>query len=189
MTRFIKGGNIATLDFIDSNFEIKSLGSSDGTAPGGIIFSAGDNSGSLIVSTDGTVSLSDIVVASDLNVGGSISAGGHVESSGQFISSTSSEGTVSSFSLDFSSSSSKYVSLNVSSSGLSFSGANYQSGVTVSVRVINSNGTTEAVSFPSNWVFIGDKPSDIEANKTAVLSVTSFGSSESDCIAAWGVQG
>jgi len=71
---------------------------------------------------------------------------------------------------------------------ITYTGSSYAAGSSVTVRV--TNGSTErSASFPTNWVFVGTEPTTIAANKTAILTVTSFGTTEADCVAAWAVQG
>jgi hypothetical protein len=68
-----------------------------------------------------------------------------------------------------------------------FSGANYVQGGIKSVRLVNG-GSLRNVSFPAAWVFVGVKPTTIAANKTAIFTITSFGSSEGECVASWAVE-
>ena len=60
-------------------------------------------------------------------------------------------------------------------------------GRTVTVRVANKSTATVMYMNPC-WKFIGEKPTTIGANKTALLSLMCFGSGESDVVAAYGVQ-
>jgi uncharacterized delta-60 repeat protein len=69
-----------------------------------------------------------------------------------------------------------------------FRGNNYLAGSSVTIRVINTRGDTIGLNFPTGWVFVGTKPTELAAGKTAILTVTSFGTTEEDCVAAWGVQ-
>lgn len=70
---------------------------------------------------------------------------------------------------------------------ITYTGNNYLNGRSVTIRVIN--GTTErALIFPAAWRFLGDKPTNIAANKIGVLTLASFGSTESDVVAAWAVE-
>jgi autotransporter-associated beta strand protein len=70
---------------------------------------------------------------------------------------------------------------------ITYTASNYAAGKSVTVRVIN--GTTQrTLTFPTNWVFVGTKPANIAASKTGVLTVTSFGTTEANCVAAWAVQ-
>jgi len=50
------------------------------------------------------------------------------------------------------------------------------------------DGTSRALTFPADWVFMGTKPSTLAANKAAVLSLVYFGVADADCVAAYGVQ-
>ena len=70
---------------------------------------------------------------------------------------------------------------------LTFTTSNLANGRTVSLRLI-ADGTTRNLSFPVGWKFIGVKPTSITANKTGVLSLTFYGSADTDCIAAYGVE-
>lgn len=70
---------------------------------------------------------------------------------------------------------------------ITFTGSNYRAGAIKSVRII-AGGSSRTLNFPTNWVFVGQKPSTINANKTGILTVTSFGTTEADCVAAWAVQ-
>jgi hypothetical protein len=70
---------------------------------------------------------------------------------------------------------------------VTYTASNYAAGRSVTVRVINGS-TQRTLTFPTGWVFVGTKPSNIAASKTGVLTVTSFGTTEADCVAAWSVQ-
>lgn len=66
--------------------------------------------------------------------------------------------------------------------------ANRAAGRTLVLRLI-ADGTERTLTFPVGWdVFIGTKPATIAASKTGVLSLTFFGTADTDCVAAWGVQ-
>jgi hypothetical protein len=56
------------------------------------------------------------------------------------------------------------------------------------IRIVGDT-VSRTLSFPAGWVFIGGSaPTSIAANKTGILSVTSFGTSDVGIIAAWSVQ-
>jgi len=63
--------------------------------------------------------------------------------------------------------------------------ATYGPGRTLTIRITATN--TRLLTFPSSWVFLGTRPTAILANKNGVLSVTCFGTTEADCVAAWAV--
>jgi hypothetical protein len=73
------------------------------------------------------------------------------------------------------------------SGAVTFTTSNLASGRSVTVRVENG-GTIRTLTFPTDWVFVGRKPADIEADKTGVLTVTSFGSDDASCVAAFAVE-
>ena len=41
------------------------------------------------------------------------------------------------------------------------------------------------LSFPADWIFVGDKPTQISSGKTGILTLASFDASDSDVIAAY----
>ena len=78
-------------------------------------------------------------------------------------------------------------SISGSVTSVTYAGSNYAPGTTVTVRVQNSS-TTVSLAFPS-WKFVGFKPTIMLPNKTALLSITCFGTGgASDCVAAWAVE-
>ena len=70
---------------------------------------------------------------------------------------------------------------------ITVTGSSYTAGKSVTLRVSNG-GTARDISFPAGWKFVSFEPTSIAANKTGVLAVTSFGTSEADCVAAWAVE-
>lgn len=70
---------------------------------------------------------------------------------------------------------------------ITYTASNYSSGKSLTVR-ITSDGTARNLTFPTNWVFVGSKPTSISASKNAILSVTSFGATEAESVAAYAVQ-
>ena len=49
------------------------------------------------------------------------------------------------------------------------------------------DGTTRTLSFPA-WKFVGVKPTEIVANKTAILTLTCFGTTDADIVAGYAVE-
>lgn len=70
---------------------------------------------------------------------------------------------------------------------LELTSSNRATGRTVVLRLV-ADATQRTLTFPAGWVFLGAKPANIAASKSGVLSLTFFGSADTDCIAAWGVQ-
>lgn len=70
---------------------------------------------------------------------------------------------------------------------LTFTTSNLANGRTVVLRLV-ADGTARNLTFPAGWKFIGAKPTNIAASKSAILSLTFFGSADTDCIAAYGVE-
>lgn len=71
---------------------------------------------------------------------------------------------------------------------LTLTTSNRATGRTVVIRII-ADASQRTLTFPTDWKFLGTKPANIAASKTGVLSLTFFGTADSDCVAAWGVQG
>jgi hypothetical protein len=68
-----------------------------------------------------------------------------------------------------------------------FLGSNYGPGRSVTVRVVGGT-VARPITFPTDWVFVGVRPTSVPANRTCVLTVTSFGSVAAACVAAWASQ-
>lgn len=70
---------------------------------------------------------------------------------------------------------------------ITYTASNYSAGRSLSIR-ITCDATQRNLTFPASWVFVGSKPTAIAASKVAVLSVTSFGATEANTVAAYAVQ-
>jgi hypothetical protein len=70
---------------------------------------------------------------------------------------------------------------------LIFTNSNLANGRACVIRLI-PGASQRTLVFPVGWTFIGTKPSTLAASKTAVLSLTYFGTADTDCIAAYSVQ-
>jgi len=70
---------------------------------------------------------------------------------------------------------------------LTLTSSNRATGRSATIRLL-PGASLRTLTFPAGWVFICDKPTDLAANKTAVLSVTFFGTADTDCVASYAVQ-
>lgn len=70
---------------------------------------------------------------------------------------------------------------------ITYTASNYAAGKSLSVR-ITCDGTQRNLTFPAGWVFVGSKPTAIAASKIGILSITSFGATEAETVAAYAVQ-
>jgi len=68
---------------------------------------------------------------------------------------------------------------------LSFTGSGYVAGGIKTIQIENTSSTNRSLSFPADWIFVGDKPTEITANKVSILTLTSFSSSASGVVAAY----
>lgn len=68
-----------------------------------------------------------------------------------------------------------------------FTTSNRAAGRTTTIRLV-AGGSSRTLSFPS-WVFVGaSAPTTLAANKTAILTVTFFGTADTDGVAAYSAQ-
>ena len=71
---------------------------------------------------------------------------------------------------------------------ITFTSANLGAGRGVSVRLV-ADSSPRTLTFPGGWKFLGAAaPASLAANKTAVLSLVSFGTADVDVVAAYSVQ-
>lgn len=81
-----------------------------------------------------------------------------------------------------------FKTLTITAATTSFTATNYGVGRSISTRITNGTTTSLALAFPAGWVFVGNKPTTIAGSKVGILTITSFSTTESECIAAWAVQ-
>jgi hypothetical protein len=70
---------------------------------------------------------------------------------------------------------------------LTLTTSNRAAGRSVVLRLI-CDATTRTLTFPTDWKFVGTKPANIAASKTAILSLSFFGTADTDGVAAYAVQ-
>ena len=59
-------------------------------------------------------------------------------------------------------------------------------GKSKTIKILN-NATLHTLAFPA-WKFVGAKPTDIAGSKTAILTLTCFGSADADIVAGYAVE-
>jgi hypothetical protein len=71
---------------------------------------------------------------------------------------------------------------------ITFTTSNLAVGASMAIKIA-ADGSIRTFTFPAGWTFIGSAaPADIAANKTGVLSLTSFGTTDAEVIAAYAVE-
>ena len=70
---------------------------------------------------------------------------------------------------------------------ITFTGSSYTAGASITCRIV-AGAAARTLTFPAGWVFVGSKPTQVAANKSGILTVTSFGTTEADCVASWVAQ-
>lgn len=68
---------------------------------------------------------------------------------------------------------------------VTISGYEYIPGVTKTLRLASSSSANQTLTVPDNWIFVGVKPASISANRVGILTVTSFGTTDLECVAAY----
>jgi hypothetical protein len=86
--------------------------------------------------------------------------------------------------IDFATEGLKTISI---AAATTFTASNYANGRSVTIKV-TCDATLRNLTFPTGWVFVGTKPASIAASKVGILTITSFGTTEDSCVAAWAVQ-
>lgn len=110
---------------------------------------------------------------------------GEVTTTKQIASSVTSFGVTGTIALDFAES--MLATTGTLTGDITFTGTGYAAGRSITIRVVNG-GTLRTLAFPAGWVFVGSKPTNIAANKTAILTVTAFSTTEASCVAAYAVE-
>lgn len=65
---------------------------------------------------------------------------------------------------------------------------NSATGRSKTLKMTNTSGSTQTLNFPSGWTFVGTKPTDQAGGKTAILTVTCFGSGDANIVAGYAVE-
>ena len=85
--------------------------------------------------------------------------------------------------LDFSGDQLQTISI---SADTTFTTSNLAAGKSKTIK-ITTDGTLRTLTFPA-WKFVGSKPADQAASKVGILTLTSFGTTDADCVAAYAVE-
>lgn len=78
-------------------------------------------------------------------------------------------------------------SINPLSADVTFSTSNLAAGRQQILRIV-CDGTLRNFTWPGSWVWLGSAPASIAANKTGLLTLIAFGTSDSDVVAKWEVE-
>ena len=87
-------------------------------------------------------------------------------------------------SLDFSGDQLQTISI---SANTTFTTSNLAAGKSKTIK-ITTDATLRTLTFPSGWKFVGAKPTDQAASKVGILTLTSFGTTDADVVAAYAVE-
>jgi hypothetical protein len=125
-----------------------------------------------------TWSFGEVLTSADMNT--------YVRDNSQFLFSQFEfvTATINTVALDFAT---NKVVTRTATAAVTFTGANYTAGRSVSVRIVSGLSSRD-LTFPSAWRFVSVKPTFITASKVGLLTVTCFGTTEADCVASWAVE-
>lgn len=149
------------------------------------IILSGDATGTL-TSSSAAVTLANSGVTAGTYSGITFDSKGRATSASRYASFANTQIDVSTTTaaLDFATQGFKTISISATTD---FSAANYAAGKSITV-LVTCDSTSRSLTFPAGWVFVGAKPTSIAASKKGILTVTSFGTTEANCVAAWAVQ-
>lgn len=94
-------------------------------------------------------------------------------------------GTTGTVNLDMAALTGSYQSINMTGD-ITFTTSNRAAGRSVTFR-LNPGASGRTLGYPS-WRFVGTKVTSLAASKLAVLTITFFGTADTDCIAAISVE-
>ena len=73
------------------------------------------------------------------------------------------------------------------SATLTLTTSNRAIGRSKTLKMSNTSGSTQTLNFPA-WKFVGAKPTEQAGNKIAILTVTCFGTADTDIVAGYAVE-
>ena len=128
------------------------------------------------------------ITASALTASGQITSNGNIQmGTGAKITNIKNlqhEVSTSGVDIDFSENQLQTMSI---ASNTTFTTTNRAVGLSKTIRII-TDGTTRTLTFPSDWKFIGTKPTDQAGSKTGILTVTNFGTTDAYIVAGYAVE-
>jgi hypothetical protein len=95
-------------------------------------------------------------------------------------------GTTGTVDLDVGALTGSYQSINMTGD-ITFTTSNRGDGRSVTLR-INPGASSRTLTYPADWRFVGTKATSLSSSKLAILTITFFGTADTDCIAAISVE-
>ena len=128
------------------------------------------------------------VTASALTASGLITSNGNIQmgTGAKIINIKNLQHEVSTSGVDIDFSEDQLQTMSISSN-ITFTTTNRAVGLSKTIRII-TDGTTRTLTFPTDWKFLGAKPTDQAASKTGILTVTNFGTTDAYIVAGYAVE-
>jgi hypothetical protein len=71
---------------------------------------------------------------------------------------------------------------------LTLTASNYAVATELNIRIVETGASSRTLTFPATWVWVTTMPTALAANKTALLNLISYGTTEANVVARWWVQ-
>jgi hypothetical protein len=142
----------------------------------------GNTSGTaLTVTNEAQTNITSVGTLTGLTTSGAVNlSGNNLDNIQNLIHDTSATATT----LDFAQDQLQTISISVNTT---FATTGAATGKSKTIKIL-CDGTTRTLAFPAGWKFVGSKPTDIAASKTAILTLTCFGSADADIVAGYAVE-
>ena len=155
----------------------------DGTWVGNVTGNVtGNTSGTaLTVTNEAQTNITSVGTLTGLTTSGAVDIGGNnLDNIQNLIHDTSATATT----LDFAQDQLQTISISVNTT---FATTGVATGKSKTIKILN-DATLHTLTFPAGWKFVGAKPTDIAVSKTAILTLTCFGSADADIVAGYAVE-
>ena len=141
----------------------------------------GNTSGTaLTVTNEAQTNITSVGTLTGLTTSGAVDIGGNnLDNIQNLIHDTSATATT----LDFAQDQLQTISISVNTT---FATTGVAIGKSKTIKILN-DATLHTLTFPAGWKFVGAKPTDIAVSKTAILTLTCFGSADADIVAGYAV--
>ena len=174
----VTGASQPNITSVGTLTSLTSSGTITGNLTGNV---TGNTSGTaLTVTGEAQTNITSVGTLTGLTTSGAVDIGGNnLDNIQNLIHDTSATATT----LDFAQDQLQTISISVNTT---FATTGVAIGKSKTIKILN-NATLHTLTFPA-WKFVGAKPTDIAVSKTAILTLTCFGSADADIVAGYAVE-